>query len=654
MLRKYEKFRESLVLERALCESVLYLSPEMAAHLSKVGGEIAKDILDQVGKDIKLDSTFLDMSEKEGEITFATMRNAKRKLEEIYPNDPEFVQSLEDPSKKSGIRREMGYAEWAKAAVQVIKAQHPEFWKASRNPIKIGRLVRQIFPGKYTDSQIEEFVNRFKGTSKSDKDLFELVSGDAIAYWYDKNNYKEIKGTLGDSCMAGKDKGIFEIYTKNPEVCRLLILKDKENPEKIIGRALVWKLKENDLDSKIEYFMDRVYTISDSDAIRFANYAKANGWAYKTHNNHYTQSQITFGESKLSAKMSVKLSPASDKSYEYKQYPYMDTFKRYDPSSGVLHNDINEDEENEGQYMLQNTNGGWEEIESGVWSDYHDRTIPREDAVWSDPYGDWLDCSNAMYVNMGSNTGWYPEGDDNIVWSESEGENLHVDDCVWSDYESDWIYGPNSAIAVCRIEKDDDSLIGSVLIGCVDKGNRDFVQIDEDAIWFKILQEKSEFTSGEEIAYATMIKKSMCEEDKDGKLIPIDFAISTYAAKKPKKESLIEGIEGVPLTRKDARILGWKIDTDKYFVVDNFRYHMELNEIEVDAGDDFAGGALLNFLENAITNELLPNAEKEDQELYKNRLDEMEDFMPTDFMEEIEFFQKAKLNLPIKRKIRKK
>ena len=650
MLRKYEKFRESLILERALCESVLYLSPEMTAHLDKVGGDIAKDILDQVAKDIKPDATFLDMGEKEGEVTFATMRKAKKKLEEIYKNDPEFVQSLEDPSKnaESGMRRDMSYAEWAKAASQTIQAQHPEFWKASRNPIKIGRLVRQIFPGKYTDSQIEEFVNRFKGTSKSDKELFELVSGDAIAHWYDKNNYKEIKGTLGDSCMAGKDKGIFEIYTKNPEVCRLLILKDKDNPEKIIGRALVWKLKENDLDDKIEYFMDRPYAISDSDLVRFANYAKENGWAYKAYNNHYTPMQIGFGESKLSAEMSVKLSPASDKSYEYEQYPYMDTFKRYDPKSGVLYNSGQEEEENEGQYILQNTNGGWEEIESGVWSEYHDRTIAREDAVWSDVYGDWLDGSYATHVDMGSNRGWYPDGDDDIVWSESEGCSLHVDDCIWSDYESDWIYGPNSAIAICA------STSNSVLIGYVDKGNRDFAQIDEDAIWFKILQEKSEFTSGEDIAYATMIKKSLCEEDKDGKLIPIDFAISTYAAKEPKKESLIEGIEGVLLTRKDARILGWKIDTDEYFVVDNFRYHMVLNEIEVDAGDDFAGGSLLNFLENAITNELLPSAEKGDQELYKNRLDEMEDFMPADFMEKIDFFQKAKLNMPIKRKIRKK
>ena len=114
----------------------------------------------------------------------------------------------------------------------------------------------------------------------------------------------------------------------------------------------------------------------------------------------------------------------------------------------------------------------------------------------------------------------------------------------------------------------------------------------------------------------------------------------------PKKESLIEGIEGVLLTNKDARILGWKIDRDEYFVVDNFRYHMELNEIEVDAGDDFAGGSLLNFLENAITNELLPSAEKEDQVLeadvaaYKNRLDEIEDFMPADFRKKLNFFKK--------------
>ena len=44
-----------------------------------------------------------------------------------------------------------------------------------------------------------------------------------------------------------------DIYVMNPEVCRLLILKDEENEDKIRARALVWKLDDD------SFFMDRIY-----------------------------------------------------------------------------------------------------------------------------------------------------------------------------------------------------------------------------------------------------------------------------------------------------------------------------------------------------------------------------------------------------------
>jgi hypothetical protein len=69
--------------------------------------------------------------------------------------------------------------------------------------------------------------------------VFEIVEGDEIAKWYRYENYAENKGTLGNSCMRDKRDSFFEIYTKNPEVCRMLILKEDD---KILGRALIWKL----------------------------------------------------------------------------------------------------------------------------------------------------------------------------------------------------------------------------------------------------------------------------------------------------------------------------------------------------------------------------------------------------------------------------
>jgi hypothetical protein len=38
--------------------------------------------------------------------------------------------------------------------------------------------------------------------------------------------------------------------------------------------------------------MDRQYTSKDSDVIKFKNYAKDKGWAYKANNNHHSLEPI--------------------------------------------------------------------------------------------------------------------------------------------------------------------------------------------------------------------------------------------------------------------------------------------------------------------------------------------------------------------------
>ena len=94
MIAKYNNF----ILEKALNESTLYVSPELLKRLQKIDSEITKDLMAQLGKDIKPDATFLDESDKEGELTFVTMKNAVKKLGDIYHGDPEFVKSVEKPT----------------------------------------------------------------------------------------------------------------------------------------------------------------------------------------------------------------------------------------------------------------------------------------------------------------------------------------------------------------------------------------------------------------------------------------------------------------------------------------------------------------------------------------------------------------------------
>jgi hypothetical protein len=187
MIRRYDRF----ILDKAVSESALYISPELDEYLSKIDSPIAKDILSMAGSDIKPDVTFLDLGEKEGELTFATMRNAKKRLEELYHGDPEFVKSIEDPESRG--HKGPGDVFWAKAAAKVIQTQHPEFWKASRNPARIGRLIGQIFPGKYSNPEIEKFVNQFKAAAKKEES-FIMAEGEDINKWYWHENYLKVEG----------------------------------------------------------------------------------------------------------------------------------------------------------------------------------------------------------------------------------------------------------------------------------------------------------------------------------------------------------------------------------------------------------------------------------------------------------------------------
>jgi hypothetical protein len=244
----------------------------------------------------------------------------------------------------------------------------------SRNDVKLGRLINALLPGKYTPKDIEEFTNKFKASLSKQGEYFEEVSGEDINYWYQSKNYKEMSGNLGNSCMAHK-VGLFDIYIDNPDVCKLLILVEDD---KLVGRALVWKLESistNKKETAQNWFMDRQYTIKDSDSEKFKDSAREKGWYYKTYNNHHSlDSVIVDGEEKR-AEMKVLV-----KSINYKKYPYMDTFKRFDPNDGTLYNDDDMDADYEGQYILNDTSGGYESIQSGVYSEWYDRRIPED--VW--------------------------------------------------------------------------------------------------------------------------------------------------------------------------------------------------------------------------------------------------------------------------------
>jgi hypothetical protein len=572
---------KEFILEKFITESALYLSPVLNSVLDKIDSPIAKEFVSMIGTDIKPDVTFLDLGEKDGELTFTTMRNAKKKLQEIYPNDDHFVKSIEDPSI-SGVSREW----WAPYTAKMLKEKEPEFWTQSRNPIKIGRLINQVFPGKYTAVDVEKFVNQFKAaTSAKVGESFVMVEGSDIEKYYWHENYKEMAGDLGRSCMARKKK-FFNIYVQNSEVCRLLVLLEDD---KVIGRSLIWKLDRNNVSNEIVYFMDRQYTILQSDVVKFTNYAKENGWAYKTYNNHHSYSNITFNGEEKNCDIVVKV-----KVEDYDQYPYMDTLKRFDPKTGELFNDIDKDD-HEGQYLLEDTDGDYTEITAGKWSEYYDDEIPEHDAVWSDAYQDWLYDDRSVHIEPRpgrEHTGWFPEDDEYIYYSEWEDEYIHTDDCVYSDDKDEYILKRNAVLGVYKISTEGDSIETSYY-----HKDDDYIKmINKDATWYTVVNGKNE--DWEDVG---AMKWDLLTE----KNYPKVFNVFVYKSK-----------ADIYLTPRDAKILGMEYDKGEKDEISDFEYHKRLDEMN-----------LLSGLIDKLKNDLIPNTERiadegEDdmKQMYEERL----------------------------------
>lgn len=192
-----------------------------------------------------------------------------------------------------------------------------------KSEAKIGRIITKLLDSnknlknKYSNSTIEKFINIFVSHNierVESFDNFKIVEGEDIRKWYSEDSYKKLRsGELGNSCMRFKRcQKYLDIYTNNPEVCKLLILLDDDN--KLVGRALLWTLIDG---GKV---IDRIYTIKDSLSQLFLRWA--------SNNDHliiksYEQS-------------SIKVKPV-----RYSKYPYMDNFNYYLPEKGILTNSHN-------------------------------------------------------------------------------------------------------------------------------------------------------------------------------------------------------------------------------------------------------------------------------------------------------------------------
>ncbi len=583
MILDYNSFKDDFLFESMINETFVYYIKDFKDILYKLdakGNQIAKDLVDIEYKDNKSDNTFISLG-KDGYVSYNRLRDLKRNIEKgfieycksVGLSDPQ--SALDTPSSSiSKLIKGIENGEISQSDINNLFTKH-ELDKKSRNEVKLGRFINAVLPGKYTPKDIEEFTNQFKATLEKQGEHFEEVSGEEINHWYNYENYVSMEGSLGNSCMARKSS-LFDIYANNPEVCKMLILVEDD---KLIGRALVWKLntiKCYGVDPEPDvWFMDRQYTIKDSYVEKFRNYAKEKGWYYKSYNNHHSLTTVTIEGQEKNCDMTIQLKPG-----KYGKYPYMDTFKRYNPVDGLLYNDDDEDSSYKGQYILNDTGGGYDEIEGGVWSEWYDRRIPEDEAVWSDWANSYLDRDRAVHITVGSRRWrdeWFPDDCDDIVFDEWIDEYLHVDDAVYSEAYQYWLYDENAVRTIDEIFSDGDVTSDD---GWRHKNDDEIIKISEfdDMLWYEKLSE--EFRDWTYNDHTHIVKANLTKNYK-GEWIPkiLETEIYKVLEEDPNDEvptDLLKiGVEW--LTETDALILGWKVDRSEKRIVDKISYNYDLN-----------------------------------------------------------------------------
>ena len=412
MIKRYQEYITESKLYELLLESKLIYSKKFINLLNRMkSNKIANDLLNLYHKEVdRLTQNYIDITDNKEEVSFTP----DRKVQELTKDKPETWKIIEsgryltNSTGNNRLFRALGYdkdkyACWApesgtigiitgetvsqssgniyvmfqeygvdnprigvinKVAMEPTEAEDMKLWTTSRNPIRIGRLVRAVLGSAkitFSDKEIEDFTNQYKATYDFAKDIlkqFDIATGDDIAYWYDNNRYVKGGGTLANSCMAEVEKEYFQIYTENPNVSLVILYGDdgkiegeKYTAEKIKGRAILWNCL---IDGTPAKFMDRIYTMQDSDVELFKQFAEKQGFWWKRNQNMDQYESLTDGKTTKKCRIKVVLEDS-----DFSQYPYLDTMSYLNDDDGCLYNY----EKGSGK-ELRDTGGGYDEYSS--------------------------------------------------------------------------------------------------------------------------------------------------------------------------------------------------------------------------------------------------------------------------------------------------
>jgi hypothetical protein len=407
-LFKYGEFITESHLQ-LLLEANINFKKDFSSVLKKIDSPIAKKLIDVEGKEVDTNQNYIDIDKDKSDflkfksedkvgkvavikntsgyipqISRILSKNPKSGIDSLtnhfifnnYPLEGKTVQIIKEWTLNELIEllpeveiandfSSLVLIQWIedgkKYQTTIIKTSLTIGEEAVKNSeVSVGRFIRALLTKagvKFTDAEIEDFVYKYRAEIEKMKDAlnkrFRVVKGDDIKKYYSVNKYEAESGDLGNSCMRySRCQSYFDIYTDNSQVSLLLLMSEKEENQ-IAGRAILWEMEPYEISTKV---MDRIYTIRTADQQLFKDWAIENEYWYKQKQDFSEYTPFEFVDKKTGKKQerqgefSVKL----DKSTDYSEYPYMDSFKYYDVSKGTLYNSSNFDHD----YELVDTEGG--------------------------------------------------------------------------------------------------------------------------------------------------------------------------------------------------------------------------------------------------------------------------------------------------------
>ena len=197
--------------------------------------------------------------------------------------------------------------------------------------------------------------------------------------------------------------------------------------------------------------MDRIYTNDSSDEQVFIDYAKENGWLFRS-SQGWNNTDIVDSLTNQTINTNLMVRTTKD---DYSYYPWMDTMCYYSPELGILSNKSN----NLRLYLQSqdgssSTNSDYYENEDDtyIFSKYEGEDILRRTAVYCYYGDDWVHTSVAKRVfNAGLVTN--PDGTNRIysIPVHPDVVRSYIPDinydkhfpkkkCIWSIYLNAWIF----------------------------------------------------------------------------------------------------------------------------------------------------------------------------------------------------------------------